>query len=72
MRKWRFPELDAIGQWIMAIGIWFHIVAGLVTNSPRMAITLGEILAVVLTLWGGYRILNKLLELKKKEDKEHE
>ncbi|NCG53658.1 conjugal transfer protein TraQ [Serratia fonticola] len=72
MRKWRFPELDVLGQWIVAIGIWFHIVAGLVRNSPSMAVMLGEAIAVVLTLWGGYRILNQLLKSKKTEDEQHD
>lgn len=71
MRKFNF-ELDAIGLWTAAIGIWFHIMARLVRKEPDMAIQLGEFIAVVLVLWGGYRMLNHLGDSwRKKEKKEN-
>ncbi|NYA46086.1 type-F conjugative transfer system pilin chaperone TraQ [Serratia fonticola] len=60
MRKFRFrlPEFDNVGLWILTLGVWFHIVSRLIRPNPSMAILLAQIIGVSLTLWGGYRILN--------------
>lgn len=60
MRKFRFrlPEFDNVGLWILTLGVWFHIVSRLIRPNPSMAILLAQIIGLSLTLWGGYRILN--------------
>lgn len=61
MRKFRLPELDVTGMWVVAVGVWFHIVARLVRKQPDMAVQLGEVVGVVMVIVGGYKILNRLL-----------
>lgn len=60
MRKLRFrlPEFDNVGLWILTLGVWFHIVSRLIRPNPSMAILLAQIIGLSLTLWGGYRILS--------------
>lgn len=60
MRKFRFrlPEFDNVGLWIMTLGVWFHIVSRLIRPNPSNAILLAQIIGVSLTLWGGFRIIN--------------
>jgi type-F conjugative transfer system pilin chaperone TraQ len=68
MRKFRLPELDVTGMWVVAVGVWFHIFARLVSKQPDMAIQLGEVVGVVMVIVGGYKILNRLLaEIDKEE-----
>lgn len=56
MRKFRFrlPEFDVPGLWVLSLGIWFHIVSRLVRREPEMAILLAQIIGVSMALWGGY------------------
>lgn len=73
MSKFRLPELDITGMWVVAVGVWFHIVARLVRKQPDMAVQLGEVVGIVMVLVGGYKILNRLLaEMESKEKSEHE
>lgn len=68
MRKFRLPEFDVTGMWVVAVGFWFHIVARLVRKQPDMAVQLGEVVGVVMVIVGGYKILNRLLaEIDKEE-----
>ncbi|MCP9269152.1 type-F conjugative transfer system pilin chaperone TraQ [Xenorhabdus sp. XENO-1] len=73
MRKFRLPDFDITGMWVVAVGVWFHIMAKLVRKQPEMATLLGEIICFVMVLIGGYKILNKLLaDLETKEKVENE
>lgn len=75
MRKYRFrlPEFDTPGLWVLTLGIWFHIVSRLVRPDPSMAILLAQIIGVSMALWGGYRIVNRWIVLAREaERKEHE
>lgn len=68
MRKFRLLEFDVTGMWVVAVGVWFHIVARLVRKQPDMAVQLGEVVGVVMVIVGGYKILNRLLaEIDKEE-----
>lgn len=68
MRKFRLPEFDVTGMWVVAVGVWFHIFARLVRKQPDMAVQLGEVVGVVMVIVGGYKILNRLLvEIDKEE-----
>ncbi|WP_440862631.1 type-F conjugative transfer system pilin chaperone TraQ [Symbiopectobacterium purcellii] len=60
MRKFRFrlPEFDNVGLWILTLGVWFYIVSRLIRPNPSMAILLAQIIGLSLSLWGVYRILN--------------
>ncbi|MEZ2578073.1 type-F conjugative transfer system pilin chaperone TraQ [Buttiauxella ferragutiae] len=71
MRKTRFrlPEFDTPGLWVLTLGIWFHIVSRLVRPNPSMAITLAQIIGVSLALWGGYRIVNRWILLAREAEK---
>jgi hypothetical protein len=33
MRKIRFPDLDITGMWVLAVGVFFHLIAGSSENS---------------------------------------
>jgi type-F conjugative transfer system pilin chaperone TraQ len=46
MRKIRFPDLDITGMWVLAVGVFFHLIARLVRKQPEMAIQAGEILGL--------------------------
>ncbi|HGM7842321.1 TPA: type-F conjugative transfer system pilin chaperone TraQ [Serratia marcescens] len=72
MRKFKFPDIDATGGWVAAFGIWFHIVAGLVHRAPDMAVTLAEFIALTLTVCGGYKILDELARVPKRQRDEAE
>lgn len=54
MRKFRFrlPEFDVPGLWVLSLGIWFHIISRLVRREPEMAILLAQIIGVSMVLWG--------------------
>lgn len=71
MRKIRFrlPEFDTPGLWVLTLGIWFNIVSRLVRPNPSMAITLAQIIGITLALWGGYRIVNRWIALAKEAEK---
>lgn len=71
MRKTRFrlPEFDTPGLWVLTLGIWFHIVSRLVRPNPSMAITLAQIIGLSLALWGGYRIVNRWILLAREAEK---
>ena len=43
MRKIRFPDLDITGMWVLAVGVFFHLIARLVRKQPELAIQAGEI-----------------------------
>ena len=34
MRKIRFPDLDITGMWVLAVGVFFHLIARLVRKQP--------------------------------------
>ena len=72
MRKFRFrlPEFDAPGLWVLSLGIWFHIVSRLVRSSPAMAITLAQTIGLSMALWGGYRIVNRWIALAREAEKQ--
>ncbi|ATI65992.1 type-F conjugative transfer system pilin chaperone TraQ [Edwardsiella tarda] len=72
MRKFRFPDIDITGMWVVAVGAWFHIVARLVRKQPVMAIQLAELIAVVMVIVGGYKILNKWLADIERKERQHD
>ncbi|EMG7890328.1 type-F conjugative transfer system pilin chaperone TraQ [Enterobacter hormaechei] len=74
MRRFRFrmPEFDAPGLWVLSLGIWFHIVSRLVRPNPSMAITLAQIIGVSMALWGGYRIIDRWIAQAREAEKERE
>jgi len=74
MRKFRFrlPEFDTLGLWVLSIGIWFHILSRLIRSNPSMAITLAQIIGVSMALWGGYRIINHWIDLVRAAEKERD
>ncbi|MDU7288524.1 MAG: hypothetical protein E7L40_13580 [Corynebacterium kroppenstedtii] len=43
MRKIRFPDLDITGMWVLAVGVFFHLIARLVRKQPELAVQAGEI-----------------------------
>lgn len=71
MRKIRFrlPEFDTAGLWVLTLGIWFNIVSRLVRRNPSMAIALAQIIGLSLALWGAYRIVNRWIMLAKEAEK---
>lgn len=54
----RLPRPDVTGMWVFSLGLWFHIVGRLVYRQPWMAFVLSEVIALVLVLWGLYRIVD--------------
>lgn len=74
MRKFRFrlPEFDTLGLWVLSIGIWFHILSRLIRPNPSMAITLAQIIGVSMALWGGYRIVNHWIDLVRAAENERD
>lgn len=74
MRKFRFrlPEFDVPGLWVLSLGIWFHIVSRLVRREPAMAILLAQIIGVSMALWGGYRIVNRWIDDAREAEKTQE
>lgn len=68
MRKFRLPEFDISGMWVVTVGVWFHIFARLVRKQPELAVQLGEVVGIVMVLVGGYKLFNKMLiDIDKKE-----
>ena len=72
MRKIRFPDLDITGMWVLAVGVFFHLIARLVRKQPEMAMHAAEILGLGMVIFGGYRILNALIAEAEKEEKNRE
>ncbi|WP_395306045.1 type-F conjugative transfer system pilin chaperone TraQ [Enterobacter sp. ECC-019] len=72
MRKFRIPDLDITGTWVVAVGVFFHLIARLVRRQPEMAVQLGEIFGIAMMIFGGYRIINVLIEEAEKEEKDRE
>ncbi|KKJ19541.1 conjugal transfer protein TraQ [Enterobacter hormaechei subsp. hoffmannii] len=74
MRRFRFrlPEFDVLGLWVLSLGIWFHIVSRLVRHSPSMAVTLAQIIGLSMALWGGYRIVNRWIAQAREAEKRQE
>jgi type-F conjugative transfer system pilin chaperone TraQ len=67
MRNIRFPDLDITGMWVLAVGVFFHLIARLV-RKPELAVQAGNLRAG----YGGvrgYRILNALIAEAEKEEK---
>ena len=69
MRNIRFPDLDITGMWVLAVGVFFHLIARLVRKQPEMAMQAAEILGLGMVVFGGYRILNALIAEAEKEEK---
>lgn len=61
MRNIRFPDLDITGMWVLAVGVFFHLIARLVRKQPELAVRAGEIFGLGMVVFGGYRILNALI-----------
>jgi type-F conjugative transfer system pilin chaperone TraQ len=74
MRRFRFrlPEFDAPGLWVLSLGIWFHIVSRLVRHNPAMAVTLAQIIGLSMAIWGGYRIVNRWIEQAREAERRQE
>lgn len=74
MRRFRFrlPEFDAPGLWVLSLGIWFHIVSRLVRHNPAMAVMLAQIIGLSMVLWGGYRIVNRWIEQVREAERRQE
>lgn len=72
MRKFRIPDLDITGTWVLAVGVFFHLIARLVRRQPEMAVQLGEVFGIAMMIFGGYRIINVLIEEAEKEEKDRE
>ncbi|CZX99959.1 MAG: type-F conjugative transfer system pilin chaperone TraQ [Enterobacter sichuanensis] len=72
MRKFRIPDLDITGTWVVAVGVFFHLIARLVRRQPEMAVQLGEVFGIAMMIFGGYRIINVLIEEAEKEEKDRE
>ncbi|WP_407255449.1 conjugal transfer protein TraQ [Klebsiella quasipneumoniae] len=69
MRNIRFPDLDITGMWVLAVGVFFHLIARLSENSlswPSKG--RGNLRAGYGGVWG-YRILNALIAEAEKEEK---
>ena len=45
MRKIRFPDLDITGMWVLAVGVFFHLIARLVRKQPELAVQAGDLRA---------------------------
>nr|WP_278192677.1 hypothetical protein [Klebsiella pneumoniae] len=37
MRNIRFPDLDITGMWVLAVGVFFHLIARLVRKQPEIS-----------------------------------
>ncbi|ENZ7914620.1 TPA: type-F conjugative transfer system pilin chaperone TraQ [Klebsiella aerogenes] len=72
MRKFHMPELDISGTWVLAVGVFFHLIARLVRKQPEMAIQLGEVSGIAMMIFGGYRIINVLIREVEKEERARE
>lgn len=72
MRKFRMPDLDITGTWVVAVGVFFHLIARLVRKQPEMAVEMGEGLGIAMMIFGGYRIINALIAQVEKEEKVRE
>jgi len=74
MRRFRFrmPEFDAPGLWVLSLGIWFHIVSRLVRHNPSMAVTLAQVIGLSMVLWGGYRIVNRCIAQAREAERRQE
>ena len=53
MRNIRFPDLDITGMWVLAVGVFFHLIARLVRKQPEMAVQAAEILGLGMVVFGG-------------------
>lgn len=42
MRNIRFPDLDITGMWVLAVGVFFHLIARLVRKQPELAVQPGK------------------------------
>ena len=69
MRKIRFPDLDITGMWVLAVGVFFHLIARLVRKQPELGVPAGGNLGRGMVFFGGYRILNALIAEAEKEEK---
>ena len=57
---------------MLAVGVFFHLIARLVRKQPEMAVQAAEILGLGMVVLGGYRILNALIAEAEKEKKASE
>ena len=57
------------GMWVLAVGVFFHLIARLVRKQPELAVQAGEIFGLGMVVFGGYRILNALIAEAEKEEK---
>lgn len=69
MRKIRFPDLDITGMWVLAVGVFFHLIARLVRQHPDLAVQAGEVIGLGMVIFGGYRIINALIAEAEKQEK---
>ncbi|VCY54437.1 hypothetical protein BANRA_05288 [Klebsiella pneumoniae] len=60
MRNIRFPDLDITGMWVLAVGVFFHLIARLVRKQRAGRPGRGNLRAGYGGVWG-YRILNALI-----------
>lgn len=70
--KRQVPDLDITGMWVLAVGVFFHLIARLVRKQPELAIQAGEVLGLGMVIFGGYRILNALIAEAEKQEKARE
>ncbi|EAA0562714.1 type-F conjugative transfer system pilin chaperone TraQ [Salmonella enterica subsp. enterica serovar Lexington] len=68
--KCRLSWPDITGLWIFSLGVWFHIVGGLVYRRPWMAFVLAELIAAVLVLWGAYQMIDTWIARVSREERE--
>ena len=54
---------------MLAVGVFFHLIARLVRKQPELAVQAGEIFGLGMVVFGGYRILNALIAEAEKEEK---
>lgn len=69
MRNIRFPDLDITGMWVLAVGVFFHLIARLVRKQPELAVQSRGNLRAGYGGVRGYRILNALIAEAEKEEK---
>ena len=69
MRKIRFPDLDITGMWVLAVGVFFHLIARLVRKQPELAVQAGEIFGLGMVVFGDTAFLTPSLLKPKKEEK---
>ncbi|MBH3000580.1 type-F conjugative transfer system pilin chaperone TraQ [Serratia marcescens] len=60
MRKFKFPQIDVAGMWMVGLGLWCNMIAGCVCSLPDFAWGLAKLLAVSLVIIGSYRILDAI------------